>query len=136
VDRREDRREGYPLEHELTGRIETVGGPLSTAVPKRFILPFDRGVVSYPRARGEGREPVDIAAKRLENFTGAPYVPTGNPLVVELDPNLRPTAARYLDAGRATALASAGGALASCGVVAGPRSAMKTRSIATPIAAC
>jgi hypothetical protein len=27
--RREDRREGYPLEHELTGRIETVGGPLS-----------------------------------------------------------------------------------------------------------
>jgi 2,3-bisphosphoglycerate-dependent phosphoglycerate mutase len=31
-------------------------------------------------------------------------IPTGNPLVVELDPNLRPTAARYLDAGRATAL--------------------------------
>jgi 2,3-bisphosphoglycerate-dependent phosphoglycerate mutase len=31
-------------------------------------------------------------------------IPTGNPLVVELDGNLRPTAARYLDAARATAL--------------------------------
>lgn len=31
-------------------------------------------------------------------------VPTGNPLVIELDANLRPTAARYLDASRATKL--------------------------------
>jgi 2,3-bisphosphoglycerate-dependent phosphoglycerate mutase len=31
-------------------------------------------------------------------------IPTGNPLVVELDPNLRPTAAHYLDLARATAL--------------------------------
>jgi len=31
-------------------------------------------------------------------------IPTGNPLVIELDSNLRPTAARYLDEGRATAL--------------------------------
>jgi len=31
-------------------------------------------------------------------------VPTGNPLVIELDGALKPTAARYLDAGRATAL--------------------------------
>lgn len=31
-------------------------------------------------------------------------IPTGNPLVVELDPNLRPTSARYLDEARATPL--------------------------------
>lgn len=31
-------------------------------------------------------------------------IPTGNPLVIELDDALKPTAARYLDVGRATAL--------------------------------
>ncbi len=31
-------------------------------------------------------------------------IPTGNPLLVELDGNLKPTAARYLDTARATAL--------------------------------
>jgi 2,3-bisphosphoglycerate-dependent phosphoglycerate mutase len=31
-------------------------------------------------------------------------MPTGNPLLIELDANLRPTAARYLDASRATAI--------------------------------
>lgn len=31
-------------------------------------------------------------------------IPTGNPLVIELDANLKPTAARYLDADRATKL--------------------------------
>ena len=31
-------------------------------------------------------------------------IPTGNPLVIELDGQLKPTAARYLDAARATAL--------------------------------
>ena len=95
--RREDRREGYPLEHELSGQIETVGGPLSTALPKRFFLPFDRGVVSYPRPRHEGREPVKIAAKRLENFAGAPYVPTGNPLADGVGPAAYAERARWPD---------------------------------------
>ena len=31
-------------------------------------------------------------------------IPTGNPLLIDLDPNLKPTAARYLDAARATPL--------------------------------
>jgi 2,3-bisphosphoglycerate-dependent phosphoglycerate mutase len=31
-------------------------------------------------------------------------MPTGNPLLIELDANLKPTAARYLDAARATAI--------------------------------
>jgi 2,3-bisphosphoglycerate-dependent phosphoglycerate mutase len=33
-------------------------------------------------------------------------IPTGNPLLIELDANLKPTAARYLDEGRAEALPS------------------------------
>jgi photosynthetic reaction center H subunit len=95
--RREDRREGYPLEDEMNGMIDTVGGPLSTALPKRFVLPFDRGTVVAPVGRGEGREPVDIAAKRFENFAGAPYVPTGNPLVDGVGPASYANRAKWPD---------------------------------------
>jgi photosynthetic reaction center H subunit len=81
--RREDRREGYPLEDELTGVVETAGGPLHTAAVKSFRLPFGKGTVTAPT---QGREPVDIAAKRAENFSGAPYEPTGNPLADGIGP--------------------------------------------------
>lgn len=76
--RREDRREGYPLEDELTGRVETPGGPLSTASPKFFRLPDGQGTIRMPASAD--RDPVNIAARRHENFGGAPYYPTGNPL--------------------------------------------------------
>lgn len=81
--RREDRREGYPLEHEITGRIESVGGLLTTGLTKRFRLPFGHGIVTTPT---KGREPVDIAARRTEHHAGAPLVPTGNPLVDGIGP--------------------------------------------------
>ena len=81
--RREDRREGYPLEDELTGRVETTGGPLHSDHRKSFLLPFGHGVSTVP---SHGREPVDIAARRSERFAGAPYVPTGNPLVDGIGP--------------------------------------------------
>lgn len=84
--RREDRREGYPLEDSVTGHVDQYGGPLSTAAPKTFHLPFGKGSVSYPRNRRDGREPVDIAAKRREDFPGAPYFPTGNPLADGVGP--------------------------------------------------
>lgn len=81
--RREDRREGYPLEDELTGAVESPGGPLSTASTKSFKLPFNGGTVTAPT---QGREKVDIAARRRENFGGAPYTPTGNPLTDGIGP--------------------------------------------------
>jgi photosynthetic reaction center H subunit len=81
--RREDRREGYPLEDEISGRLRTPGGPLSTASPKSFLLPFGHGTVTAPTS---GREPVDIAARRTERSGGAPYAPTGNPLVDGIGP--------------------------------------------------
>ena len=82
--RREDRREGYPLEDEMSGRVDTVGGAMHTASVKSFRLPFGHGVVHAPRAND--REPVDIAARRTERFAGAPYAPTGNPLADGIGP--------------------------------------------------
>lgn len=81
--RREDRREGYPLEHELTGRVESPGGLFHSATPKTFKLPFGHGTVTTPT---KGREPLNIAARRTENHTGAPIVPTGNPLIDGIGP--------------------------------------------------
>jgi photosynthetic reaction center H subunit len=81
--RREDRREGYPLEDEATGRIDSVGGVLHTAATKSFLLPFGHGTVTAPT---KGREPVNIAAKRLDRSPGSPYTPTGNPLADGIGP--------------------------------------------------
>ncbi len=81
--RREDRREGYPLEHEITGRLQPIDGFLQTAPQKSFRLPHGHGVVTAPTG---GRDPLDFPARRVENFPGAPYVPTGNPLVDGVGP--------------------------------------------------
>ncbi len=81
--RREDRREGYPLEDEVSGRLDTMGGALHTGSTKSFLLPFDHGVVTAPT---KGREPVDIAARRTDRFPGAPYAPTGDPLADGIGP--------------------------------------------------
>ena len=81
--RREDRREGYPLEDTITGRVDSAMGPFSTSPYKVFKLPFDRGIAVNPT---QGREPVDIAARRIARFGGAPYTPTGNPLADGIGP--------------------------------------------------
>jgi photosynthetic reaction center H subunit len=82
--RREDRREGYPVENELTGRIDTPGGPLYLPAPKTFKLPFGHGSVTVPRRNDV--QPVDIAARRMERSGGSPMSPTGNPLVDGIGP--------------------------------------------------
>jgi photosynthetic reaction center H subunit len=81
--RREDRREGYPLEDDITGRLQSEGGPLSTASPKTFRLPHGHGFSTTPT---KAREPVAIAARRTDRFPGAPLVPTGDPLVDGIGP--------------------------------------------------
>lgn len=81
--RREDRREGYPLEDVVTGRHLSPGGPMHTPSTKAFLLPFDHGIVTAPT---HGREPVDIAARRTDRFPGAPYAPTGDPLADGIGP--------------------------------------------------
>ena len=81
--RREDRREGYPLEDEGTGQVETIGGPLSTASPKTFLLPHGQGTVTPEHGK---RDPFDIAAKRTFGSDGAAVVPTGDPFTDRLGP--------------------------------------------------
>ena len=92
--RREDRREGYPLEDEVTGRIDTPGGVLAAASPKSFLMPFGRGTVTTPT---QGREKVDIAAARTFKSPGAPYYPTGNPLEDGIGPAAWANRAKHTD---------------------------------------
>lgn len=76
--RREDRREGYPLEDDLSGRLEPGGGPLLYDDPKSFLLPFDRGTVTNPTG-GRDAQPENVAYHG-PRYAGTPFEPTGNPL--------------------------------------------------------
>ena len=78
--RRENRREGFPLEDD-EGRLVTSGLIPDTGV-KRFILPFGRGVATNP---SRGREPVDLPVRR-ERAAGSPLIPNGNPLLDGIGP--------------------------------------------------
>jgi photosynthetic reaction center H subunit len=82
--RREDRREGYPLEDDVTGRLEPLGGLFFTAQPKTFILPHGHGTRTYPNLENRDRRPV--AARRSAPMDGAPIDPTGNPFLDGVGP--------------------------------------------------
>jgi len=82
--RREDRREGYPLEDDVTGRLEPLGGLFFTAQPKTFILPHGHGTRTYPNLENRDRRPV--AARRSAPMDGAPIEPTGNPFLDGVGP--------------------------------------------------
>ncbi len=73
--RREDRREGYPLEEDTTGRLESSG---SMWVPssKTFNM-RDGKTVTAPNDVRDGRA---LAAKRVAVWPGAPLEPTGDPM--------------------------------------------------------
>ncbi|MBD2841097.1 photosynthetic reaction center subunit H [Erythrobacter rubeus] len=71
---RESRREGYPLEDEFTGKVET-GLPLSDAGKKTFKLPHGRGVYV---PEDVARDPVEVPGVRTFRAGGAPYAPTGD----------------------------------------------------------
>ncbi len=78
---RESRREGFPLEDDLTGRLESPA-LFMDAAPKTFRLPFDRGTRT---TADYAREPVTLPAQR-EGFAGAPLRPTGNPMIDGMGP--------------------------------------------------
>jgi photosynthetic reaction center H subunit len=71
--RREDRREGYPLEDE-SGRLEPTPGMLFFAQPKTFSLAHGGVVVTKPNDLRESR---DIAARQTSRAPGSPLEPTG-----------------------------------------------------------
>jgi photosynthetic reaction center H subunit len=81
--RREDRREGYPLEDDVNGRLEPTSGALFTATAKHFLLPHNLGVVVKPNA---DRDAPVLNAARTSPAAGSPMVPTGDPMTAGLGP--------------------------------------------------
>jgi photosynthetic reaction center H subunit len=79
--RREDKREGYPLESERSPHIKVQGFPAMPA-PKTFKLAHG-GEVLAPRPEKDRRP---IKAEPIAPFLGAPLAPTGNPLADGVGP--------------------------------------------------
>ncbi len=79
--RREDRREGYPLESDPDGRVKDRGFLLLPR-PKTFLLRHG-GSYTAPHDRRDTRP---IAATRVGRWPGAPSVPNGDPLVDGVGP--------------------------------------------------
>ena len=67
--RREDRREGYPLEDEATGRLEAAGGLFFAARPKTFLLGHGEEPLFKPDSL---RESQDLSARRTSRAPGSP----------------------------------------------------------------
>ncbi|MBI1250406.1 MAG: photosynthetic reaction center subunit H [Alphaproteobacteria bacterium] len=81
--RREDRREGYPLEDDVSGRLEPASGFLFTARPKTFVLPHSGGQVVKPNATRDART---FNARRTAPWAGSPIEPAGDPLQSGIGP--------------------------------------------------
>ncbi|MEM1318366.1 MAG: photosynthetic reaction center subunit H [Pseudomonadota bacterium] len=79
----ESRREGYPLEDDVTGNYNKDAW-LTLPSPKTFILPHGQGTRVYPHP--DNRDTRPIAAKRASMTSGAPLIPTGNPMVDGVGP--------------------------------------------------
>lgn len=80
--RREDKREGYPLESDRAdNRIEVIGFPAPPG-PKTFHLPHG-GTSMAPDGVADTRP---IHAKPIGPWPGAPLEPTGNPMVDGVGP--------------------------------------------------
>jgi photosynthetic reaction center H subunit len=77
--RREDRREGYPLESEVAGIGDR--GFLLIPTPKTFNL-GQAGVVHAPRTEA----PRDVAGEKVALWPGAPIEPVGDPMTAGVGP--------------------------------------------------
>jgi photosynthetic reaction center H subunit len=84
--RREDKREGYPLESERSKFITVVGWP-PMPEPKTFILPHGHGTKQAPRVEA----PYPVNATPTEPWLGAPLTPTGDPMMARVGPGACPT---------------------------------------------
>lgn len=81
---REGKREGYPLEpdkHDDPNRV--LGNFPSIPSPKTFLLPHGRGTVTVP---DHGKDRRELALVPVAPWPGAPFAPTGNPLVDGVGP--------------------------------------------------
>ncbi|MBO3761739.1 photosynthetic reaction center subunit H [Ciceribacter sp. L1K22] len=80
--RQEDRREGYPLEEDVTGRFNK--SPFLFVPPKKtFVLPHGQGTKQVPDFVRDTRP---LAARRVAPAAGYPIEPVGNPLLAGVGP--------------------------------------------------
>jgi photosynthetic reaction center H subunit len=80
--RQEDRREGYPLEADVTGAYNK--SPFLFVPPKKtFVLPHGQGVKQVPDFVRDTRE---LQARRIARAPGYPIEPIGNPLLSGVGP--------------------------------------------------
>ena len=79
--RREDKREGYPLQSDRSGRVLVQGYP-SIPDPKVFRLAHGQTVIA-PNGKVDTRE---LAATPVAPWPGAPLQPTGNPMLACIGP--------------------------------------------------
>ena len=77
----EDKREGYPLESDRSGRVTVQGFPPIPS-PKTFLLTHG-GSVSVPNNKRDLRE---VRARPVGPWPGAPLEPTGNPMLDGVGP--------------------------------------------------
>ncbi len=93
--RREDRREGYPLEQDGSGIRDSTGAFIFVPGPKEFHLPFDRGTVTSPDFSRRER---DLPLKRVSVIPGSPSQPTTeNPMLAGVGPGSYATRAKEPD---------------------------------------
>ena len=93
--RREDRREGYPVEDDIGGRLRRDGTLINTALPKTFNLPFDQGSVTAPN---NNRDPIEVAnSRRVSPWPGAPIEPVGDPIMAGVGPGARAHRSKFAD---------------------------------------
>jgi len=88
--RREDKREGYPLESDRSDRaprMRVVGFP-TPPEPKQFLLPSGQGTRQAPHA--EPRAGKIPGAATDTPWNGAPLVPTGDPMRDGVGPGSHP----------------------------------------------
>lgn len=83
--RREDRREGYPLENEAVGRRKA-DDPILIPRSKAFHLPG--GETTYAPQAVHGRDDIEtgIPARKVEPWPGAPYERTESSLQAGVGP--------------------------------------------------
>jgi photosynthetic reaction center H subunit len=93
--RREDRREGYPVEDDIGGRLRRDETLFNTALPKTFNLPFGQGSYTAPN---NARDPIEVAnARRVSPWPGAPIEPVGDPILAGVGPGARAHRAKFAD---------------------------------------
>lgn len=89
----ESRREGYPLENEVSGAVES-DGRLFSGATKSFQLPHGRGTYVPENV---ARDDVNIAGVQAFRSTGAPWVPTGDAMADGIGPAAFANRAKYPD---------------------------------------